>query len=229
MDPTRCLRRAFPVALALAMAGCGGNGSSPTSPSGGSTGGGGGGGGSGSAAGSFTATYTGDVSKQISGIAFFGEGDMPDTGQHAWVLYLSTGGQEDTTAVNEGLFFIRAGTRPDAGDLQLAAVASASDTLPTGATAAVSVLKNASGQQDVLLVSQSGTITFDNSSSSSVSGSFQITASGITGLAGGSLTPISGTITGTFTAVAGAFIDKSLSGGSPAVLPRGGRVARAGG
>lgn len=151
--------------------------------------------------GSFTATFTGAVTKTITGVAIFASGTDPSTSEATWVVYLPTNLQ-DPQASAEVIYFIGPGA-PNAQAYALADLNEDPDVPPGGAGAFV---VTSSGTTPSFFFSDGGSFVINSLDATSMSGTFNIDATGFLIEPGGQATEGSVNVQGSFEAEGGTFL-----------------------
>ena len=146
--------------------------------------------------GTFALEMSGDVEQSLEGVAYFGAGTDPETGESGWILWLSTSEDEST---GQTLYFVRNGDRPGTGTYTL----SDPDALEGNDTAIGAVFLGTTGTNSTtMLVSTGGSLVVTESSDGDMEGSFTVQAQG-TSFVGGQPAEANVTITGEFDAESG--------------------------
>jgi hypothetical protein len=129
-------------------------------------------------AGTFTATITGDVEAELEGVAIFTEFIDPATENIFFVLYLEAGVQGDATHT----WLSRGGERPSANTYPILELKSEDLDTPTawifGTGGFMVWTVTQSGEEIKWYLSDEGSIVIARSVEGSVSGSFELTATG---------------------------------------------------
>ena len=174
------------ILLGLVASGCGDDGTSPEEEL---------------DSASFTATVSGALSRSFSGVATFSAGTDPETGESAWVLYLSTGGN-NPTAATDLIWFAGIGA-PSEGTKSVTDLAETGD-LPEGGVGGFVFVTDQSAGTIGTFLSQSGELRINSLSASRMDGTFTFTADGTIA----SQPPVEGSITvqGSFQAENGLFL-----------------------
>ena len=150
----------------------------------------------GTANGTFDASVTGGVTATFSGAAFQGEAEV-ETGQQGWVVFM---GDDATNAFTNSVFIALVGSRPPVGEYQVQNLIVTGNLLP-GEWGAALLLGNGTTLTYAGL-SLSGTVTITSSSAELVVGTYTLEVSGDDPVNPG--TPVLATVTGSFSAAAGA-------------------------
>lgn len=169
-------------ALSVVLAACGGGDS--TGPDNGGT------------TGSFSVSISGDLTDSFDGQAFFGEATDPETSETGWVLWLTS---TEAQTTGQAVYFVRQGSRPGTGTHSLANLDD--DSLDQGQIGAL-VFDYTSGSFPVSLFATSGSLTVTSSSSSGMSGSFTMQATGVV-FDGDEPSEVDVTVSGEFSALGG--------------------------
>jgi hypothetical protein len=126
--------------------------------------------GDGEGAGEFTIEISGDIDRTFSGFAYFGQGEDPETGEEAFVIFLSN--TEDVDAASSYAFIGRDSDRPGTGNYQFADFED-TDDLPENQFVLLVFLG------DDAFFSTGGTLRLTTSNSNRVAGDFEATATGL--------------------------------------------------
>ncbi|NNF28425.1 MAG: hypothetical protein HKN73_14470 [Gemmatimonadetes bacterium] len=151
----------------------------------------------------FTASVTGDVNTSIAGTAVFSTGTDPETGESAWVMYMTTGADANQAfSSGENVAFFGLGA-PEERAYVLEDI-TASEEFPDGGAAGWVLLFD--GQTiSGIFGSTGGTLTITSLSANRMDGTFTVTATG-TIFDGQEATEGTVTVQGSFQATSGLFL-----------------------
>lgn len=149
----------------------------------------------------FTASITGDVNTSMSGTAVFATGTDPETGQSAWVMYMTTDSAQAFSS-GENVAFFGLGA-PEERAYVLEDFTQSGD-FPDGGAAGWVILFDGQSVTGIF-GSTGGTLTITSLSANRMDGTFTLTATG-TVFDGQNATEGTVTVQGSFQATSGFFL-----------------------
>ena len=149
----------------------------------------------------FTASVTGDLNASMSGTAVFASGTDPETGQQAWIMYMTTDSTQAFSSGQNVAFFGLGAPEQRAYVLE---DFTQSEEFPVGGAAGWVILFD--GQTiSGIFGSTGGTLTITSLSANRMDGTFSITATGSV-FDGQMATEGTITVQGSFQAASGLFL-----------------------